>query len=76
MDKLYSSHMEPKLKDYLKTLREQSYVVIKPEYQAEAGGGNSEIQEVTSTPEASKGSRKGRKKFILFGKKTGASAGT
>ena len=57
-------------------LREQSFVVIKPGYQDVAGGaGNSEIQEVSATPEASK-SRKGRKKFLLFGKRPGAQAAT
>jgi hypothetical protein len=55
------------MRNYLKTLREQSYVVIKPGYQEIAGGGNSEIQEVSATPEASK--KKGHKKYLLFGKK-------
>jgi peptidyl-prolyl cis-trans isomerase SurA len=67
-DKLYSERMEPALKDYLKTLREQSYVVIKPGYQDIAGGGNSEIQEASATPEANK-AKKARKKYLLFGKK-------
>jgi len=67
MDHLYSERMEPAMRQYLKTLREQSYVVIKPAYQDVAGGGNSEIQEVSATPEASK--KKGHKKFLLFGKK-------
>jgi peptidyl-prolyl cis-trans isomerase SurA len=74
-DKIYSERMEPKLRDYLKTLREQSYVVIKPGYQDMAGGGNSEIMEVSATPEAGKGSKKGRKKFLLFGKRSGAASG-
>jgi peptidyl-prolyl cis-trans isomerase SurA len=69
MDKLYTQRMEPALREYLKTLREQSYVVIKPGYQDAAGGGNSEIQEVSATPEVTK-SKKGRKKFLLFGKRT------
>jgi peptidyl-prolyl cis-trans isomerase SurA len=69
MDHLYSERMEPALRAYLKTLREQSYVVIKPGYQDIAGGGNSEIQEVSATPEASK-SKKGHKKYLLFGKKS------
>jgi peptidyl-prolyl cis-trans isomerase SurA len=68
MDHLYSQRMEPAMRQYLKTLREQSYVVIKPGYQDIAGGGNSEIQEVSTTPEASK-NKKGRKKYLLFGKK-------
>jgi peptidyl-prolyl cis-trans isomerase SurA len=72
-DKLYSARMEPALRDYLKTLREQSYVVIKPGYQDMAGGGNSEIQEVSATPEVSK-SKKGHKKYLLFGKRSGASS--
>ena len=65
---LYSQRMEPAMRNYLKTLREQSYVLIKPGYQEIAGGGNSEIQEVSATPEASK-SKKGHKKYLLFGKK-------
>jgi peptidyl-prolyl cis-trans isomerase SurA len=68
-EKLYSARMEPALREYMKTLREQSYVVIKPGYQDMAGGGNSEIQEVSATPEAAKKAKKGRKKYVLFGKK-------
>jgi peptidyl-prolyl cis-trans isomerase SurA len=68
-DHLYSERMEPAMRQYLKTLREQSYVVIKPGYQDIAGGGNSEIQEVSATPEANK-AKKGHKKFLLFGKKS------
>jgi peptidyl-prolyl cis-trans isomerase SurA len=77
MDHLYSERMEPAMRQYLKTLREQSYVVIKPGYQEIAGGGNSEIQEVSATPEASK-NKKGHKKYLLFGKKSasGQSSGT
>jgi hypothetical protein len=69
MDHLYSERMEPAMRAYLKTLREQSYVVIKPGFQDIAGGGNSEIQEVSATPEASK-AKKGHKKYLLFGKKS------
>ena len=69
MDKLYSGRMEPAMREYLKTLREQSYVVIKPGFQDIAGGGGSEIQEVSATPEASK-QKKAHKKFLLFGKKS------
>lgn len=67
MDHLYSERMEPALREYLKTLREQSYVVIKPGYAEMAGGGNSEIEEVATTPETTK-EKKGHKKFLLFGK--------
>jgi parvulin-like peptidyl-prolyl isomerase len=71
-DKLYSGRMEPAMREYVKTLREQSYVVIKPGYQDIAGGGNSEILEVSATPEAKK-NKKARKKYLLFGKKQQAS---
>jgi peptidyl-prolyl cis-trans isomerase SurA len=70
--KLYDQRLEPALREYLKTLREESYVVIKPGYQDAAGGGNSEIQEVSATPEVTK-TKKGHKKYLLFGKKPGDS---
>ncbi|MGB2634731.1 MAG: peptidylprolyl isomerase [Candidatus Acidiferrum sp.] len=69
-DHLYNQKLEPAMREYLKTLREQSYVVIKPGYQEMAGGGNSEIQEVSATPETTK-EKKGHKKYLLFGKTTG-----
>src|SRR5262249_44812917 len=62
MNKLYDERMQPALRDYLKTLREQSYVIIKPGFQDLAGGGNTEIQEVSATPEASK-DKKPKKKI-------------
>jgi peptidyl-prolyl cis-trans isomerase SurA len=74
MDHLYNEKLEPAVREYLKTLREQSYVVIKPGYAELAGSGNSEIQEVNATPEASK-AKKGRKKFLLFGKRSGSASG-
>lgn len=73
--KLYGEKMQPALREYLKTLREQSYVVVKPGYQDVAGGSNSEIQEVSATPEVTK-SKKGHKKFLLFGKRSGTQAST
>jgi peptidyl-prolyl cis-trans isomerase SurA len=76
MDKLYGARMEPAMREYLKTLREQSYVVIKPGYQDIAGGGGSEIQEVSATPEATKAAKKGHKKFLLFGKRSGSQSAT
>jgi peptidyl-prolyl cis-trans isomerase SurA len=67
-EKIYSERMEPAMREYLKTLREQSYVVIKPGYQDIAGGGSSEIQEVSATPEVNK-HKKGHKKYLVFGKR-------
>jgi peptidyl-prolyl cis-trans isomerase SurA len=69
MDHMYNDKLEPAVHEYLKTLREQSYVVIKPGYAELAGGGNSEILEVSATPEATK-KKKSHKKYLLFGKKT------
>jgi peptidyl-prolyl cis-trans isomerase SurA len=74
-EKLYNERLEPAVREYLKTLRTQSYVVIKPGYQDIAGGGNSEIQEVSATPEVVK-SKKGHKKFGLFGKRSGGDTAT
>jgi peptidyl-prolyl cis-trans isomerase SurA len=68
-EKLYAQRMEPAMREYLKTLREESYVVIKPGYQDAAGGSNSEIQEVSATPEITK-NKKAHKKFLLFGKRS------
>src|SRR6266404_6257634 len=76
MDELYSARMEPAMREYLKTLREQSYVVIKPGFQDIAGGGGTEIQEVSATPEATKAAKRGHKKFLLFGKRSGSVSGT
>ena len=73
-EKLYTTRLEPAVRDYLKTLREQSYVIIKPGYQDVAGPSSSEIQEVSAMPEVSK-QKKGHKKFLLFGKRSGASSG-
>ena len=69
MNQLYEERMQPALHDYLKTLREQSYVVIKPAYVEAAGGaGNSEIQEVSATPEQEKAKKnpdKGSRKWYF-----------
>jgi peptidyl-prolyl cis-trans isomerase SurA len=73
MDKLYGVRMEPAMRIYLKTLREESYVIIKPGFQDIAGTSSSEIQEVSATPEVNK-QKKGRKKFLLFGKRSGTAS--
>jgi peptidyl-prolyl cis-trans isomerase SurA len=76
-EELYGQRMEPAMREYLKTLREQSYVIIKPGYQELAGGGgNSEIQEVSATPEVTKAAKRRHKKFLLFGKRSGSVSGT
>jgi len=67
MNQLYEERIQPALRTYLKTLREQSYVVIKPAYiEAAGGGGNSEIQEVSATPEQGKDKKdKGSRKWYF-----------
>jgi peptidyl-prolyl cis-trans isomerase SurA len=68
-ERLYNERMGPALRDYLKTLREQSYVIVKAGYVDTAGIGTAPIQEVTATPESDKSKKgRGRKKFLLFGK--------
>jgi peptidyl-prolyl cis-trans isomerase SurA len=71
-ERLYSQRMEPAMREYLKTLREQSYVVVKPGYQEMSGGGNSEIEEVSTAPDTSK-DKKSRKIHIPFTKKPSSS---
>jgi peptidyl-prolyl cis-trans isomerase SurA len=69
-ERLYNQKIEPALRDYLKTLREQSYVIVKAGYVDTAGVGSVPIQEVSATPEAEKNKKAtGRKKFLLFGKR-------
>ncbi len=75
MDKLYGERMEPALRDYLRKLREESYVIVKPGYVDSAGLGGVPIQEISAAPEASKAKKSpGHKKFLIFGKRkeTGA----
>src|SRR5437879_13905429 len=66
MDRLYSARMEPAMREYLKTLREQSYVVIKRGYQAIAGIGGSEIQAVCFSRKLTN-SKLSNKKFRIIG---------
>jgi peptidyl-prolyl cis-trans isomerase SurA len=54
MNRLYQERMDPALRAYLKTLREESYVVIKPGYTDTAGVAGSPIQEVSAQPEETK----------------------
>src|SRR5258708_34663178 len=64
MDKLYGGRMEPAMREYLKTLREQSYVVVKPGFQDIAGGGGAQNQEVRRPPEATQ-RKNAPQKFLL-----------
>ncbi len=58
MNRLYQERMQPALRTYLKTLREESYVVIKPGYVDTAGVASSPIQEVSAQPEVTKAKKR------------------
>jgi peptidyl-prolyl cis-trans isomerase SurA len=51
MDKLYNAQLRPQLRAYLETLREESYVMVKPGYTDTAAVASSTIEEVPPTPD-------------------------
>jgi peptidyl-prolyl cis-trans isomerase SurA len=66
--KLYMSKMEPALRDYLKQLRQDSFVEVKPGYVDTAAVPLTGIVEVSPAPDTAK-KRNGMKRFLLFGKR-------
>jgi len=64
-NKLYEQNMEPALREYLKTLREDSYLQIKPGYVDTAAVKAEPIEEVAATPDKDD-SKKGGKKFGIL----------
>lgn len=68
-NKLYEQKMEPALRDYLKTLREDSYLQIKPGYTDTAAVKTEPIEEVAATPEKDDSKTKGGKRLGIFPKK-------
>ena len=71
--KLYDQKMEPALRTYLTTLRQDSYIQIKPGYVDTAAVNNEPIEEVAATPEKDEAKKKsGRRLLILPKKKTGS----
>ena len=71
-NRLYEQKMEPALREYLGTLREDSYVQIKPGYTDTAAVKAEPIEEVAATPEKDDPKTKpGRKLGILPKKKSG-----
>jgi len=68
-NKLYEEKMEPGLRAYLETLREDSYVQIKPGYTDTAAVKAEPIEEVAATPEKDDSKTKSGKKFGIFPKK-------
>jgi peptidyl-prolyl cis-trans isomerase SurA len=74
-NRLYEQKMEPALREYLKTLREDSYIQIKPGYVDSAAVDSQQIEEVAATAEKDKEDTKkkaGRRLLILPKKKSGA----
>jgi peptidyl-prolyl cis-trans isomerase SurA len=68
-NKLYQEKMEPGLRAYLETLREDSYVQIKPGYTDTAAVKAEPIEEVAATPDKDDSKNKSGKKFGIFPKK-------
>jgi peptidyl-prolyl cis-trans isomerase SurA len=69
-NKLYEVNMEPSMREYLKTLREDSYVQIKPGYTDTAAVKAEPIEEVAATPDSKDdGKSKSSKRLGIFPKK-------
>jgi len=58
MDRLYNEQLRPALRAYLETLREESYVLVKPGYADTAAVPSSTIEEVPPTPDDDKKKKK------------------
>ena len=70
-NKLYESRMDPALRTYLQTLREDSYVQIKPGYSDSAAVSSQPIEEVAATNDKDDKKKSSRRLLILPKKKTG-----
>ena len=68
-NRLYETAMEPGMRAYLKTLREDSYVQIKPGYTDTAAVSSAPIEEVAATPDKDDSKSKSGKKLGIFPKK-------
>jgi peptidyl-prolyl cis-trans isomerase SurA len=68
-NKLYEQNMEPAMRGYLKTLREDSYVQIKPGYVDTAAVKAEPIEEVAAAPEKDDSKAKPGKRLGIFPKK-------
>jgi peptidyl-prolyl cis-trans isomerase SurA len=68
-NKLYEAAMEPGMREYLKTLREDSYLQIKPGYTDTAAVKAEPIEEVAATPDKDDSKSKGRRRLGIFPQK-------
>ncbi len=71
MNRIYAEKMEPALRSYLKTLREESYVVVKPGYADTAAVASAPIEEAQAQPEEEKKKSKRHIPFLGRKKKAG-----
>jgi peptidyl-prolyl cis-trans isomerase SurA len=72
-DRLYSAKLRPAMRDYLETLREDSYVEVKPGFIDTAAVPSSTIEEVPPTPDDGDKKKKNKKNAPAI---PSASAGT
>ena len=68
-NRLYETAMEPGMRAYLKTLREDSYVQIKPGFTDTAAVSSAPIEEVAPTTDKDKSKSPSGKKLGIFPKK-------
>jgi len=70
-NRLYEQKMEPGMRAYLQTLREDSYLQVKPGYTDSAAVSSQPIEEVAVTPDKDDKKKSGRKFPLLPKKKSG-----
>lgn len=70
-NRLYDMKMEPAMRDYLQTLREDSYVQVKPGYTDTAAVKAEPIEEVSATPDKTDTKKKSGRTLGIFPKKSG-----
>jgi peptidyl-prolyl cis-trans isomerase SurA len=65
-NRLYDQRMEPAMRTYLTTLREDSYVQIKPGYADTAAVKNEPIEEVSATPAKDDTKAKSKRRLLVL----------
>jgi peptidyl-prolyl cis-trans isomerase SurA len=70
-NRLYEQKMEPGMRAYLQTLREDSYLQVKPGYSDSAAVSSQPIEEVAVTPDKDDKKKSGRKFPFMPKKKSG-----
>jgi len=65
-NRLYDQRMEPAMRTYLTTLREDSYVQIKPGFMDTAAVKNEPIEEVSAAPEKDDSKPKAKRRLLVL----------